>query len=213
MIKATFQHKKYLTFLESINKEAHTESVRNLLNYQAKGSEKLIKKTVKRKFVVRTNFTINSIKNDRKPLGSNIKRMFARVVTTSPYLENQDDGGTEKKKSIPTLKTRSDNFKKVVKKQYRQNQLGNFQYEKSKPKTYFIGKPKGKMSRPYGIYMRYGQNKKLSKIKNVTQDNVKIKPTKFFSSSVNKYAELKNINKFFSLDAQKRIKEVSRKFY
>jgi hypothetical protein len=213
MIRATFDHKKYLTYLKAVNKEAHAESVRNLLNYQAKGSEKLIKKTVKKKFVVRTNFTINSIKNDRKPLGNNTKRMFSRVVTTSPYLENQDDGGIEKKKSIPTLKTRSDNFKKVVKKQYRQNQLGNFQYEKSKPKTFFLGKPKGNINRPYGIYMRYAKNKKLTKIRNVSQDDVKIKQTKFFSSSVNKYAELKTINKFFSLDAQKRLKEISDKFY
>lgn len=212
MIRATFDHKKYLTYLKAVNKEAHTESVRNLLNYQAKGSEKLIKKTVKRKFVVRTNFTINSIKNDRKPLGINTKRMFSRVVTTSLYLENQDDGGTEKKKSIPTLKTRSDNFKKVVKKQYRQNQLGNFQYDKSKPKTFFLGKPKGG-NRKYGIYMRYAKNKKLTKIRNVSKDDITIKPTKFFSSSVTKYAELKTINKFFSLDAQKRLKEISDKFY
>lgn len=212
MIRATFDHKKYLTYLQAINKEAHTESVRNLLNYQAKGSEKLIKKTVKKKFVVRTNFTINSIKQDRKPLGNNTKRMFSRVVTTSPYLYKQEDGDTENKKSIPTLFARSNTFKKIVKRQYRQNQLGNFQYDKSKPKTFFLGKPKGG-NRTYGIYMRYAKNKKLTKIRNVSQDDVKIKPTKFFSSSVNKYAELKTINKFFSLDAQKNLKEISKRFY
>lgn len=213
MIRATFDHKKYLTYLQAVNKEAHTESVRNLLNYQAKGSEKLIKKTVKKKFVVRTNFTINSIKQDRKPLGSNTKRMFSRVVTTSPYLYKQEDGETENKKSIPTIFARNNVFKKVVKKIYRQNQLGNFQWDKTKPRNFFLGKPKGKLNRPYGIYMRYAKNKKLTKIRNVSKDDITIKPTKFFSSSVMKYAELKNINKFFSLDAQKRLKEVSQKFY
>lgn len=212
MIRAIFDHKKYLTYLQAINKEAHAESVRNLLNYQAKGSEKLIKKTVKKKFVVRTNFTINSIKQDRQPIGSNTKRMFSRVVTTSPYLYKQEDGETENKKSIPTLFARNNLFKKVVKKIYRQNQLGNFEYNKSKPKTFFSGKPKGG-NRTYGIYMRYAKNKKLTKIRNVSKDDITIKPTKFFSSSVMKYAELKTINKFFSLDAQKNLKEISKRFY
>jgi hypothetical protein len=212
MIRATFQHKKYLTFLESINKEAHTESIRNLLNYQAKGSERLIKRTVKKKFVLRTNFTINSIKQDRQPIGNNTKKMFSRVVTTSPYLHKQEDGFNDNRKSIPTLFTRSNTFKKIVRKQYRQNQLGNFTYDKSKPKTFFLGIPKGGNGK-YGIYMRYNKNKKLSKIRNVSQDKIEIKPTRFFSSSVMRYAQLKTINKFFSIDAQKRLKEISTRFY
>jgi hypothetical protein len=212
MIRANFEHKKYLNFLRAINKQAHAESVRNLLNFQAKGSEKQIKKTVKRKFEIRTKFTLNSIKQDRQPLGNNINRMFSRVVTVSPYLYKQEDGITEDKKSIPTLFTRANNFKKIVKKQFRQNQLGNFQYDKSKARTYFLGTPKGG-NRDYGIYMRSAKNKKLTKIRNVSRDNVKIKPTRFFSSSIQKYVELKTINKFFSLDAQKRLNEVSKQFY
>jgi hypothetical protein len=212
MIRATFQHKRYLTFLESINKEAHTESIRNLLNYQAKGSERLIKRTVKKKFVVRTNFTINSIKQDRQPIGNNTKKMFSRVVTFSPYLYKQEDGFNDNRKSIPTLFSRSNTFKKIVRKQYRQNQLGNFKYDKSKPKTFFLGIPKGGNG-TYGIYMRYNKNKKLSKIRNVSQDKIEIKPTRFFSSSVMRYAQLKTINKFFSIDAQKRLKEISTRFY
>ncbi len=212
MIRANFEHKKYLTFLKSVNKEAHAESIKNLLNYQAKGSEKLIKKTVKKKFTIRTNFTVNSIKQDRKPIGSNTNKMFSRVVTTSPYLYKQEDGDTDTRKSIPTLYTRSNTFKKIVRKQFRQNQLGNFIYDKSKPKSYFLGIPKGG-GRKYGIYMRYAKNKKLIKVRNVSQDKIDIKPTKFFSSSVMRYAELKTINKFFSIDAQKNLKNISNKFY
>jgi len=212
MIKANFEHKKYLTFLKSVNKESHAESIKNLLNYQAKGSEKLIKRTVKKKFTVRTNFTINSIKQDRMPIGSNTNKMFSRVVTTSPYLYKQEDGDTDTRKSIPTLYTRSNTFKKIVRKQFRQNQLGNFIYDKSKPKSYFLGIPKG-AGRKYGIYMRYAKNKKLIKVRNVSQDKIDIKPTKFFSSSVMRYAELKTINKFFSIDAQKNLKNISDKFY
>lgn len=212
MIRANFDHKKYLTYLKAVNKEAYAESVRNLLNYQAKGSEKLIKKTVKNKFVIRTNYTINSIKQDRKASGNNTNRMFSRVVTISPYLSKQEDGEIEDKKSIPVLYARGSLFKKIVKKQFRQNQLGNFMYDKSKPKTFFLGTPKGR-NRTYGIYMRFSRNKKLIKIRNVSQQNVKIKPTKFFSSSVMKYAELITINKFFSLDAQKNLKEISNRFY
>jgi len=212
MIRAKFEHKKYLTFLKSINKESHAESIKNLLNYQAKGSEKLIKRTVKKKFTIRTNFTINSIKQDRKPIGSNTNKMFSRVVTTSPYLYKQEDGDTDARKSIPTLYTRSNTFKKIVRKQFRQNQLGNFIYDKSKPKSYFLGIPKGG-GRKYGIYMRYAKNKKLIKVRNVSQDKIDIKPTKFFSSSVMRYAELKTINKFFSIDAQKNLKNISDKFY
>jgi hypothetical protein len=212
MIRANFEHKKYLTFLKSVNKEAHGESIKNLLNYQAKGSEKLIKRTVKKKFTIRTNFTINSIKQDRKPIGSNTNKMFSRVVTTSPYLYKQEDGDTDTRKSIPTLYTRSNTFKKIVRKQFRQNQLGNFTYDKSKPKSYFLGIPKGG-GRKYGIYMRYAKNKKLIKVRNVSQDKIDIKPTRFFSSSVMRYAELKTINKFFSIDAQKNLKNISDKFY
>jgi hypothetical protein len=212
MIRATFEHKKYLTFLKSVNKEAHGESIKNLLNYQAKSSEKLIKRTVKKKFTIRTNFTINSIKQDRKPIGNNTNKMFSRVVTTSPYLYKQEDGDTDTRKSIPTLYTRSNTFKKIVRKQFRQNQLGNFTYDKSKPKSYFLGIPKGG-GRKYGIYMRYAKNKKLIKVRNVSQDKIDIKPTKFFSSSVMRYAELKTINKFFSIDAQKNLKNISDKFY
>jgi hypothetical protein len=212
MIRAKFEHKKYLTFLKSVNKEAHGESIKNLLNYQAKGSEKLIKRTVKKKFTIRTNFTINSIKQDRKPIGNNTNKMFSRVVTTSPYLYKQEDGITDTRKSIPTLYTRSNTFKKIVRKQFRQNQLGNFTYDKSKPKSYFLGIPKGS-GRKYGIYMRYAKNKKLIKVRNVSQDKIDIKPTKFFSSSVMRYAELKTINKFFSIDAQKNLKNISDRFY
>jgi hypothetical protein len=138
--------------------------------------------------------------------------MFSRVVTTSPYLYKQEDGDTDTRKSIPTLYARSNTFKKIVRKQFRQNQLGNFTYDKSKPKSYFLGIPKGG-GRKYGIYMRYAKNKKLIKVRNVSQDKIDIKPTRFFSSSVMRYAELKTINKFFSIEAQKNLKNISHKFY
>jgi len=212
MIQAKFDHKKYLRFLQVVNKKAHAESVKNVLNFQAKGSEKLIKKTVKSKFVTRTQFTINSIKQDRYAQGNNTKSMFSRVVTVSPYLYKQEDGITEDRKTIPTLFSRANNFKKIVKKMYRQNQLGDFSYDKTKPKTFFLGKPKGG-NRQFGIYMRFQKNKKLIKIKNVSRDNIKIKATNFFEKSVKKYAEKKTIDKFFELDARKNFKEISNRFY
>ena len=214
MIQATFQHKRYLLFLQSINKEAHAESIRNLLNFQAKGSERLIKRNVKKKFVLRTNFTINSIKQDRQPIGNNTKKMFSRVVTTSPYLHKQEDGTTENRKAIPTMFTRNSNFKKTVRRMYRQDKLGDFgaKYYATGGKGFFLGKPKGS-NRSYGIWMRHNNNKRLTKIKNVSRQDIKIKPTKFFESAIFVFSKQRNIEKAFSIDAQKRLKETAKKFY
>jgi hypothetical protein len=218
MIRANFDHKKYLNFLRAINKQAHAESVRNLLNFQAKGSEKEIKKTVKRKFEIRTKYTLNSIKQDRQPLGNNINRMFSRVVTVSPYLYKQEDGFKEDRKTIPTKFTRQNNFKKVVKRLYRQDKLGNFgaKYYATTARGFFLGKPKGSLrgnERGYGIWMRHNNNKRLTKIKNVSRSDIMIKPTKFFQDAIEVFRSQDKIKKIFSVDAQRRLKETARNFY
>jgi hypothetical protein len=214
MIRATFEHKKYLTFLNAINKKAHAESVRHMLNYLAKGSEKNIRRSVKKKFVIRTNYTINSIKQDREAKGENTNKMFSRVVSISKYLSKQEDGGKENRKTIPTLFTRNKNFRKAVRRIYRQDKIGDFgaSYYATGGKGFFLGKPKGK-NRSYGIWMRHNKNKRLTKIKNVSRNDILIKPTSFFEEAIKKFATKKRVQEVFSRDAQRRLRETSKNFY
>lgn len=215
MIRSKFDSKKYLTFLNAISKQAHAESVRNILNYQAKGSEKSIRRNLKKKFVIRTQYSTNSIKQDRQAIGNNTKRMFSRVSSISKYLSKQEEGGKENKTSIPTLFTRRKNFEKIVTRKYRQDKLGDFgaKYNATGGTGFFLGKPKGKLDRGYGIWMRHNNNKRLTKIRNVSREDIRIKPTHFFEESINKFRKIETINKAFSKDAQRRLKETARNFY
>ena len=218
MIRATFDHKKYLSFLRAVNKDAHAEAVKNVLNFQAKGSEKAIKNNAKRKFIIRTKYTLNSIKNDRTAKGNDTKRMFSRVVTVSPYLNKQEDGSKENRRAVPTNFTRKGRFRNIVARIYRQDKLGNFGagYYATTARGFFLGKPKGASkgrSRDYGIWMRHNNNKRLTKIKNVSRSDIIIKPTKFFENAIEKFRSQKKVKEIFSVDAQRRLKETARNFY
>lgn len=164
------------------------------------------KTNAKKKLIVRTPFTTNSINQVGFARGKNINRMYSLVGSNSPYLYKHDEGDTVKAKHtsipIPMDRTRIGNdIKRVIRSKYRMNRMGSF---KSSP-TYFSGVPRGRVKgkeRVVGIYERSAGNKKLRLLRSLKTKKVKIPPTKWYTETLFKYGTEKVVFDAFKASAE-----------
>ncbi len=181
------------------------EATAEVLNWQAKGSQNLARRNTKTRMTVRTQYTIKSTKQDRSARGHNINRMFSRVANISPYLGAQDEGESQNRKSVPTVFSRRNKFKNQVKRSLRKDKLGKFGWKGKTESSYFIGRPKGG-KRASGIWMRHRANKRLHLVHRMTQADIKIKPTQFFTDAIREYSKEKNLEKKWQRVAKRRLR-------
>jgi hypothetical protein len=141
---ADIETRKWIQGMNTFAKKDHPRVVADSLNAPASAIEKHSRKNVERRLIVRTSFTLNSIRQDRQARGGNIDRMYSRVRTNSPYLAIQDQGGVIRaegsKRAIPLVSSRTgQNIRKRIAKRYKINELGKL---RGNPK-FFMGKPRG----------------------------------------------------------------------
>ena len=132
--------------LKLLGANAFPQATAEVLNFQAKGSARQAKENVRKRMVVRTQFTIKSTKQDRRAKGNNVDAMFSRVVNNSPYLYKQDEGGNDVKRSVPTIFTRKNSFKNKVMRNLRIDKLGRFGKWKGKGPPIVTGKHRDRKS-------------------------------------------------------------------
>ena len=204
--------KKYTAAMKIFRKEALPKAVAETLNRTADAVTKLQIKNVKRDVIIRTKFTINSMKSKRarpwqalnKAMGKNIARMFSRAGTFSNYLWKQEETGTYKGMSgpvpIPTLQTRtSKNLKKSVRKKFRLSPGQNLS-DGDLGENMFIGTPQG---RKRGVYEK-DKRGKLVMLRNLESKQITIKGTGFHSKAVKRFGTQQFIKAQF-IKVSKRI--------
>lgn len=191
--------------LKMISDDALPEAMSHTLNFITQRVEDKARANVRSSMIVRTPYTTNGIRQDRRARGKNVDRMFARTSVLTPYLQIQDEGGQIQANSIrvniPTLATRRGSI---------QNRIGKRYYANTDNPNRFIGVPKGG-NRPLGVYERYGNNKRLRMLRNLTKNTVRIRPTRFFSDAVKDEATPEKITMEFNRNARRIIARVQRR--
>ena len=192
--------------LKLLGANAFPQATAEVLNFQAKGSARQAKENVRKRMVVRTQFTIKSTKQDRRAKGNNVDAMFSRVVNNSPYLYKQDEGGNDGKRSVPTIITRKNSFKNKVMRNLRIDKLGKFgKWNGKGERSFFVGRPKGG-NRALGIWMRHRKNKRINLVRRLTRSEIKIKPTRFFTDAILVYASQQTLDRKWQNVAKRMLK-------
>lgn len=205
---ANIDTRSYMAAMRILGKQVLPTVMADTLNGVAAANAKQMKKNVEKRMIVRTKFTTNSIRQDRHARGSNISRMFSRVGSVSPYLAIHDEGGiikAERKKiPIPTLQARVSRSKqRRIARRYAMNRMDIG--ESQSYGKFFMGKPRGG-NRRVGIYERHHNNKRLTMIRNIESEQVKIDPNHWFSDSLKKYGTSQFIQAQFKKHAKRRLR-------
>lgn len=219
--------KVWMKTMKLIGNDALPDSVSETLNVTA---DSVTKQQIKNagQFIIRTPFTLRSMQSSRakpykalnKAKGKNIQRMFSRSGTFSTYLWKQENGGTfaglDGPVPIATDSARtSKNHKKAVAKRFRIKESdplkdGAF----GDTGKQFIGSPRGVVNgkaRARGIYVRSGNNKRLTMLRNLESKSIKIKGTKFHAKAVDRKATKALVSTRFRRIAQKKLDKVARR--
>ena len=199
----------YMHAMRIIGRDALPSAVAEMLNNTADAVANEAKRNVQRQLIVRTKFTTNSIRQDRHARGPNIAAMYSRAGSISPYLAIHDEGGQinadNQRIPIPTLQARtSRSIRKRIATRYAMNRMGPM---RGNPK-YFMGRPRGSR-RAVGIYERRPGNK-LRMLRNLSERNVTIRRTNWWSSSVRRYGTTQFMRAQFERAARRRLARFQR---
>lgn len=198
----------YTQAMRMLSDEALPRAIASTLNGTADAVKNEAQRNVRRKMIVRSQYTVNSIRQDRTARGRNIRAMFSRVGSISPYLPIQDEGGTiranDRRIPIPTLQARtSRSIRRAIAGRYRMNAMGAF----GRNERYFMGKPKGG-NRPVGIWERTNRNKRIRLIRNLEHPSVRIKPTRWYSDALGRYGTDQFINAQYRAAARRELRAI-----
>ncbi|MDC7218645.1 MAG: hypothetical protein PQJ59_01820 [Spirochaetales bacterium] len=213
LVSMNVETRALTTAMKVIEKDALPRAVADTLNQAADAVTKQQIRNVKSLFTIRTPYTLKSMTVNRakpykalnKAMGKNVNKMFSRAGTFSKYLWKQEDGGTFRAQAggpvpIATKAARtSKSPKRAIAKRFRLSPGSLKQGDYPEIKNSFIGTPTngGKL----GLYVRSG--KKLTMLRNLDHDRVKIKKTGFHSEAVNKFGNERVITALFKRAAKK----------
>lgn len=218
---AEVDDRAYANAMRILGREVLPQTVAETLNRTAEAVTKQGERNVKRRLIVRTKYTLNSLKRKgahpyralNKARGRDINRMFSRAGTISEYLSVQEEGALISAKGakipIPTLRARvARNLERMIAKRYRMDEMGEF--TEARPDAgsrFFIGRPKGN-NRRLGVYERWQGGRKLRMIRNLESASVRVPATHWHRDAVNKYGTMQFIRAQFRDAARKRLRRV-----
>ena len=190
MFSADVETKSYTLAMRVIGKTAVPRAVATALNATAEAVTKQAIRNVRRKLIVRTQFTLRSIRQLRTARGTNLKTMHSRSGSISPYLAIQDEGGTirasKQKIPLPTLQARTGrSIQRRIASRYRMNRLGGF----GKGSKFFI--TRSRRGR-WGIYERMAR--RIRMIRSLEEPSVRVPGVQWFSDAVGRFGTRQFIN-------------------
>jgi len=212
--KAEIETKSLERALRMISQEALPEATAHTLNFIALKVERKARSNMESKFTIRTPYTRNSLRVQRRARGNNINRMYATVGSSSHYLARQDQGGRIRAKKfripIPTLNARGGSHQSIILRKFAMNQMGNFGQSYGGTTRFFTGVPKGG-KRKLGIYYRHNNNRSLMMIRNLESSEVNIKKSGWFTNAVEDEATPEKIREEFNRNARRVIARAQRR--
>jgi hypothetical protein len=216
--KVDVDTRAYMNAMKLLGQEVLPEVVAETLNQTAEAVTKESLRNVKKRMIVRTKFTINSLTRAgarpyralNKARGRNVQRMFSRAGSISPYLGIQDTGGVQRPESgqrvpIPTLQARTGrSIQKSIARRYNLGSMGNI----GSDGRFFIGTPKGG-GRPLGLYERYQGGKRLRMIRNLESAQVTVPASRWHRDAAEEMGNQRFIRARFKRRAQQRLQRMS----
>lgn len=178
------EFRRYQTQLGRLAADAYPKAIAETLNVVAGFAHVQQQRNVKERFVVRSAYTLGSFKFWKATPKSSISKINAVTGSVSPYLPVHEAGDTIKARSrkvpIPTLRARGGSKAGKIRRKYYAGNLGP---------DMFVGRPRGNPARPVGVYERSGRKaKRLRMIRNLESERIMIRPTRWHTSAVSRYA-------------------------
>jgi len=176
----TKDFKLYKKKLEALGAEILPRVIAETINIVAGFAHVQSQRNIRSRFVNRNRYTENSVRYYKANPKAKIQKINAISGSISDYMDEQDQGGYRMPKSgskapESALAARGGNPNRVVRKVNRAGQLGPNQ---------FIGKPKGSLARPNGVYARTKRNKYLVMIRNITRSKILIEGKHWHADAV-----------------------------
>lgn len=197
MFKMTTEATGYAIFLGSLPGDELQKATARTLNAISLGAHAQQRKNLQSKLIVRAPYTMNSLKRYPASESKSIQKQNAIVGSTSPYLPIQDSGGIVRARSrripIPTNVLRGSDRRKRIAPSMRIGSNTRF----------FVLSPgaQGIVKAP-GLYVRKSK-KKIVKVRDLSQSQIRLKPTKWHTSAALKYAKFSVISGVFIREAKK----------
>jgi hypothetical protein len=167
----TKQFKQYKAKLTALGADVLPRVVAETINSVASFAHADSIRNVRSRFTLRNAYTERSIKYYKATPKSDWRKINAVSGSISDYMDEQETGGERRPKKgskapVAAKTARGGDYNKVVRKQYKAGtDLG--------PKQ-FIGTPRGRLDRPFGVYQRNSRNRYLVMIRNISRAQVEI---------------------------------------
>lgn len=219
MVQITSNAQDLVKILKGIPK-AMQQVTAATLNDTARAVQVRSERNLKKDMIVRTPYTLKSLKTYKASPGRPIERQDAVTGTISDYLPVHDQGGKLRAKrrrvAIPTDRVRGKDRKKKIPGRYRVGKMRSFVLNpttKSREESTFCGKTKQVYGRKRGskvvayrlerpaLFVREG--KRLVKVRDLGSTQVKVKGTRWHSEAVERYGNYAYMAQVFRRQAEK----------
>ena len=201
----------WTVFMRAVERTEIPRAVRDALNTVADAVTRRQNRTIRRRLIVRTRYTLGSTTSPRarpyralnKAHGTDLRRMFSRAGSFSPYLWLQErdsvQEGVNGPVPIPMLAARTGRSRqKAIARRYRlarSTRLGrdrrrSREIGRTSGGTVWVGVPRGMhrgRRRPFGVYERRRGNTSLRMLRSLENDRVRIRGTRFHGEAVERY--------------------------
>jgi len=196
LVKITSNAPELVKILKGIPK-AMQQVTAATLNDTARAVQVRSERNLKKDMIVRTPYTLKSLKTYKASPGRPIERQDAVTGTISDYLPVHDEGGVVKAKkrriAVPTNRVRGKDRKKKVAPRYRIDNM----------KGAFVLGAGPKLKRA-ALFVRQG--KRIVKVRDLGENSYKLKAKKWHSEAVAKYGNYTYMAAVFRRQAEQRIK-------
>lgn len=187
----TKEYQKYKEALRHLGKDVLPRVIAETINVVAGFAHVQSVRNVRQKFTLRNRWTEGSIRFYKATPKANWMKIKAVTGSISDYMDEQDMGGYRLPKKggdvmEATLAARGGNSRSVVKRRF--VSVGKKMPKQGLGPKQFVGKPRGKLDRPYGLYQRTTNKKEGKKylvmIKNISRARVPIEGKRWHRDAV-----------------------------
>jgi len=199
MIRITSNSKEYLAALAKIPKAMEKVTAATLTE-TAQSVTTRGARNLKKDMIVRTPYTLRSLKTFKASPSKPIERQNAVSGTISEYLPVHDKGGVikarKRKIAVPTNRVRGRDRKKKIPARYKLDRMQNA----------FVLRPSGKLMSRAALFIRRG--KKLEKVRDLGAKDYRMKARNWHTEAVNKYGNYGYMAGVFRRQAERYLKSV-----
>ena len=204
--------------LRALSSEEFSQATAAAINIVASSSNEQQKIVLASRFIIRNKYTIGSLKMFKASPKRDAEKIDAIVGSKSPYLDDQETGGTVRTRSgrpavaMPTKSARRGNWSKSVTARLRMDKIkaiGRRRGGKMSPKgTPFFFLSGGSLKNTT-LFERRG--KKLIRVRVITRGPIKLKPTHWHTEAMAVHGNAATMAKEWGTEISKSLAKLGAK--